>query len=165
MNEHLTVKSKEKELENLREEMTNKTKAVQETQTSFKYQVQSALINTNISKYTFQTPTGRAMRQTVVNNDIHILEKHFKGRVPTDMLNGSKYFQDIIDQFNRGNRIVNKKTLDPTKRNLEARGIVFPNFPIPKSPMDENDQLQKALTDSNKENYMNIPLKKRFKYM
>jgi hypothetical protein len=47
----MIYKSKEKELASLQEELCAKKKAVKETQCSFKYQIQSDLINSNLDKY------------------------------------------------------------------------------------------------------------------
>lgn len=44
--------------------------AISETQSSFKYKIMSTLINTNLEK--------RALRQTSINNDFYILEKHYR---------------------------------------------------------------------------------------
>ena len=53
--DNMIYKSKEKELASLQEELCAKKKAVKETQCSFKYQIQSDLINSNLDKYTFMT--------------------------------------------------------------------------------------------------------------
>jgi hypothetical protein len=75
--------------------------AVKETQCSFKYQIQSDLINSNLDKYTFMTTSDRALRQTAVNNDIFILQKHYKNKVPNNLNSERKKFQNIINNFNK----------------------------------------------------------------
>ena len=113
----------------MRQELLAKKKAVEETQASFKYKVQSALINTNLNKYTFETTNGRAVRQTAVNNDLHILEKHFKGKVPVNLHMESKNFQQIINSFNKTYLPARAKSgPNPARKNLEARGVRFPSF-------------------------------------
>ena len=81
--------------------MLKKRGAVKETQCSFKYQIQSDLINSNLDKYTFMTTSGRTLRQTAVNNDIFILQKHYKNKVPNNLNSERKKFQNIIDNFNK----------------------------------------------------------------
>ena len=95
------LKNKEKQLENLKEEFKSKEAAIKQSQSSFKYQIQSALINSNLDKYTFRTRNGRALRQTAINNDVHILEKHYKNKVPKNLRSEKKKFQNIIDDFNK----------------------------------------------------------------
>jgi hypothetical protein len=73
-------------------EIANKKIAIMKTQSSFKYRIMSTLINTNIEKYTFSTTAGRALRQTAINNDVYILEKHYKGKVRVNLLRGCKAF-------------------------------------------------------------------------
>ena len=53
-----------------RKKIANKMSAISETQSSFKYKIMSTLINTNLEK--------RALRQTSINNDFYILEKHYR---------------------------------------------------------------------------------------
>ena len=79
------------------------------------------------------TRSGRALRQTAINNDIFILQKHYNNKVPNDLKSERKKFQRIIDNFNRqfapcNREPIRKKTIDPTKRLLEAQGVEFPNF-------------------------------------
>ncbi len=66
----------------------------------------STLINTNINKYTFSTTAGRALRQTMINNDVYILEKHYKGKVPVDPKEAAKNFngKHTNQQGSRGTR-------------------------------------------------------------
>ena len=54
-----------------KKKIANKMSAISETQSSFKYRFMSTLINTNLEK--------RALRQTSINNDFYILEKHYIG--------------------------------------------------------------------------------------
>lgn len=63
-------RSKENEIQK-RKKIANKMSAISETQSSFKYRIMSTLINTNLEK--------RALRQTSINNDFYILEKHYRG--------------------------------------------------------------------------------------
>ncbi|KAK3107521.1 hypothetical protein FSP39_016499 [Pinctada imbricata] len=130
MNEAVaSLRSKQKEVDSMRQELSTRKKAVDETQASFKYKVQSALINTNLNKYTFETGNGRAVRQTAVNNDLHILEKHFKGKVPANLHRESKNFQQIINAFNKNYLPTRAKSgPNPARKNLEARGVRFPNY-------------------------------------
>jgi hypothetical protein len=78
------------------------------------------------------TTSGRALRQTAVNNDIFILQKHYKNKVPNNLNSERKKFQNIIDNFNKQfspcNESNKKKTIDPTRKLLEAKGVEFPNF-------------------------------------
>jgi hypothetical protein len=106
-----------------------KKRVVKEIQCSFKYQIQSDLINSNLDKYTFMTTSGRALRQTAVNNDIFILQKHCKNKVPNNLNSERKKFQNIIDNFNKQfspcNESNKKKTIDPTRKLFEAKGANF----------------------------------------
>ena len=128
----MNYNSKEKELAGLQEDLCAKKRVVKETQCSFKYQIQSDLINSNLNKYTFMTTSGRTLRQTAVNNDIFILQKHYKNKVPNNLNSERKKFQNIIDNFNKQfspcNESNKKKTIDPTRKLLEAKGVEFPNF-------------------------------------
>ena len=157
------VRIKEKQLLNLKEELKAKEIAMKETQSSFKHRIESTLINTNLNKYTFMTNSGRAVRQTTINNDIHILEKHYRNRVPNDLENESKKFQEIINTFNKENQLCGQlraraKTIDPTRKKLNEMGVVFPsqnsdscsdlNILLPKSLAEEHDQLMNALKES-----------------
>lgn len=90
----------------------------------------STLINTNINKYTFSTTAGRALRKAMINNDVYILEKHYKGKVPVDLKEAAKNFQSIINDFNgkhtdqpgfRGSR-------NPMQKILENHNVEFPPF-------------------------------------
>jgi hypothetical protein len=123
--------SKEKELAGLQEELCAKKRVVKETQCSFKYQIQSDLINSNLDKYTFMTTSGRALRQTAINNDIFILQKHYKNKVPNNLNSERKKFQNIIDNFNKQfspcNESNKKKTFDPI-RNLKQKELNFQIF-------------------------------------
>lgn len=109
-----------------------KKKTVKETQCSFKYQIQSDLINSNLDKCTFMTTSGRALRQTAINNGIFILQKHYKNKVPNNLNSERKKFQNIVDNFNKQfspcNESNKNKTIDPTRKLLEAKGVEFPNF-------------------------------------
>jgi hypothetical protein len=129
---NMIYKSKEKELASLQEELCAKKKAVKETRCSFKYQIQSDLINSNLDKYTVMTTSGRVLRQTAINNDIFIMQKHYKNKVPNNLNLERKKFQNIIDNFNKQfspcNESNKKKTIDPTRKLLEAKGVEFPNF-------------------------------------
>ena len=149
------LRAKEKELELTRQDIVNKKKAIKETQSSFKYQIQSALINSNITKYTFQTSNGRAMRQTAINNDAFVLEKHYRGHVPKNLAAEAKNFQYIIDKFNLENGIktVTKKTVNPSKKLLEEKGVKFPRYSVlsPKSDSDEESQFERAVRESVRE--------------
>ena len=122
---NMNYKSKEKELASLQVELWAQKRALNETQFSFKYQIQSDLINSNLDKYTFMTTSGRALRQTAINNDIFILQKHYKNKVPNNLNSERKKFQNIIDNFNKQfspcNESNKKKTIDPTRKLLEAK--------------------------------------------
>lgn len=71
-------RAKESEIQKIERDIATTKIAITETQTSFMYRVMSTLINTNINKYTFSTTAGRALRQTMINNDVYILEKKFQ---------------------------------------------------------------------------------------
>ena len=90
----------EKDLVALKQQLKNKKAALLETRNSFKYRIETALINTDLDRYTFYTSRGRTPGQTVINNDIFILEKHYRGRVPINLADESKKFQRIIRDFN-----------------------------------------------------------------
>ena len=61
---------------------------------------------------------------------MHILEKHFGGRVPVNLHEESKKFQTIIEKFNKDHILSKtKKTVNPEVRLLEMHGIRFPEFP------------------------------------
>ena len=130
LNDALTTsRAKEKELEGMKSQLAAKKNALSETRCSFRYRVETVLINTNLEKYTFITAQGRAARQTVINNDMHILEKHFGGRVPVNLHEESKKFQTIIEKFNKDHILSKtKKTVNPEVRLLEMHGIRFPEF-------------------------------------
>ena len=127
----MNYKCKEKELASFQEELCARKRVVKETQCSFKYQMQSDLINSNLDKYTFMTTSGRVLRQTAVNNDIFILQKHCKNKVPNNLNSERNKFQNIIDnftkQFSPCNESNKKKTIDPTRKLLQAKGVEFPN--------------------------------------
>ena len=124
------LRAKEKEVERLERDMVLKKSAIADTQKSFKYQVLSALINTNVEKYTFATSSGRAMRQTVINNDVYILEKHHGGKIPRDIKCESTKFQNIIADFNRSTTNLDHcKRGNPVKPALERHGVIFPKRP------------------------------------
>ena len=54
------------------------------------------------------TTSGTALRQITINNDIFILQKHYTNKV---------------SPCNESNK---KKTIDPTRKLLEAKGVEFP---------------------------------------
>ena len=107
-----------------------------ESRSSFEWKVHlltQILINTH-----FSTTRGRTPRQTVINNDIFILEKHYSGRVPMNMDSESKKFQKIISDFNTAhadNRDRKFKSVNPEKELLVKHGIVYPpmhsGLPVP----------------------------------
>ena len=78
------------------------------------------------------TTSGRVLRQTAINNDMFILQKHYKNKVPNNLNSERKKFQNIIDNFNKQfspcNESNKKKTIDPTRKLLEAKGVELPNF-------------------------------------
>jgi hypothetical protein len=47
------------------------------------------------------TTSGRALRQTAINNDIFIMQKHCKNKVANNLNSERKKFQNIIDNFNK----------------------------------------------------------------
>ncbi|KAK3100993.1 hypothetical protein FSP39_015453 [Pinctada imbricata] len=130
----------EKELNSLRQHKKNKETALDETRNSFKYKIESTLINSNLEKYTFYTSRGRTPRQTVINNDIFILEKHYRGRIPLNLSEESKRFQKIISDFNK-QFIPNPKTqaVNPEKKLLEKYGVIYPTCTGPSCSMSKDD--------------------------
>lgn len=123
-------RAKESEIQKIERDIANKKIAITETQTSFKYRVMSTLINTNINKYTFSTTAGRALRQTTINNDVYILEKHYKGKVPVDLKDAAKNFQSIINDFNgkHTDQQGSRGSRNPMQKILENHNVEFPLF-------------------------------------
>lgn len=105
----------ERELVMAKEQLFSKRKAVNETRTSLKSRIRTSLINSDINKYTLRTPSGRVARQTVVNNDTHILEKYYGGRLPKDLECEAEQFQSVVERFNNDHHCAGtvKKTIDP----------------------------------------------------
>ena len=123
------TKNLEKEIENLKQEIASKTKALDEIQGTFSFKIRSELINTNLSKYTFQSSCGRVLRHAIINNDSFILEKHFRSNAGFALKN-LRSFQKIIDDFNQSNVAKEKKKYDnPIQKILtEKHNVRFPNF-------------------------------------
>lgn len=90
----------------------------------------STLINTNINKYTFSTTVGRALHQTMINNNVYILEKHYKGKDPVDLKEATKNFQNIINDFNgkHADQQGSRGTRNPMQKILENHNVEFPPF-------------------------------------
>ena len=168
------LKQKEKELSALKNDKKNKETALSETRKSFKFRVESALINSNLDKYTFFTTRGRTPRQTVINNDIFILEKHYSGRVPMNMDSESKKFQKIISDFNTAhadNRDRKFKSINPEKELLVKHGIVYPpmhsGLPVPQwtTPPAASGSLYCDQSGNDTSLDVNsVPPKKRFRF-
>ena len=121
------LRAKEKELASLKQDHKNKVSALNETRSSFKYKIETALILI-WKKYTFYTSRGRTPRQTNINNDTFILEKHYRGRVPVNIADEARKFQKIIDDFNKVNSCTSScsRAVNPEKRLLENHGIIYP---------------------------------------
>ena len=136
----------EKDLVALKQQLKNKKAALLETRNSFKYRIETALINTDLDRYTFYTSRGRTPRQTVINNDIFILEKHYRGRVPINLADESKKFQKIIRDFNNSHLgCSTSKSVNPEKELLKRHGIIYPDDDTndvtltPTGQLDNND--------------------------
>ena len=69
-------RSKANKLQKMEKDIASTMSAISETQSSFKNRINSTLININIEKYIFSMTVGRVLRQTSINNDVYILEKH-----------------------------------------------------------------------------------------
>lgn len=119
-------RAKESEIQKIERDIATTKIAITETQTSFKYRVMSTLINTNINKYTFSTTAGRALRQTMINNDVYILEK----TVPVHLKEAAKNFQSIINDFNGKNTDQQGScgSGNPMQKILENHDVEFPPF-------------------------------------
>ena len=98
----------EKDLVALKQQLKNKKAALLETRNSFKYRIETALINTDLDRYTFYTFQGRTQRQTVINNDLFILEKtlswmssdKFGRQVQKVPKNNTRFQQLSLSMFN-----------------------------------------------------------------
>jgi hypothetical protein len=125
------VRNKEKEIDKLERDIDNKRKAVMEVQRSFKHKILSALVNTDVDKYTFYTNKGRVLKLAVINNDVHILDKHYGGRVPKYLDTAKLQFPGIIAKFNSEHiHPGTSKTAvkSQVQKILEKKNVTFPNF-------------------------------------
>lgn len=150
------LKCKQKENQLVQDELQSRVNSVSSMKCSFKFQIESALINTNLDKYTFHSSNGRVVRQTIINNDIHILQQIYKNKIPTKMESESNNFQRLIEDYNtRYLPVSGKKTINPVVSKMEDVGIKYPQ-----SIEDEESQIATAIRESAKD--VLPPKKRRF---
>lgn len=120
----------EGELNALSSELEAKKKARDETYNTFEGKVQSWLIRSNPEKYLIAA-TGQ-VRQVRVNADTAILKKVLECQVPDDIEKSSKFWPDIIENYEckyiRSTKRETLKTpiINPVRRELESRGLTWP---------------------------------------
>ena len=128
----LSVKKQklEGEVKALTSEIEAKRKAHDETFNTFEGKIQAHLIRSNPEKYLI--PATGQVRQVRVNADTAILKKVFEGQVPDNVESSSKFWQDIIDsyekQFNQPAEKPQFSVKNPVRRELENKGIVWPTY-------------------------------------
>lgn len=116
-------RAKESEIQKIERDVATTKIAITETQTSFKYRVMSTLINTNINKYTFSTTAGRALRQTMINNDVYILEKKFQYTLKRLPKISKALLTISIEKI-----LINRDLVDPEIRCRKSLRITMWNF-------------------------------------
>ena len=92
---------------------------------SFDQKIRTYLINTNKDKYLFKTSKNIYVPRTaVLQVDIAILEKFYKKKIPTDLKNQAKLFQNIISNFN--SKAQPKNCLMLSGNTCKMQAFVFP---------------------------------------
>ena len=119
----------EGELNVLSAELEAKKKARDETYNTFEGKVQSWLIRSNPDKYLIAA-TGQ-VRQVRVNADTAILKKILECQVPEDIEKSSKFWPDMIENYEQKYIKTTKKEMppriiNPVRRELENKGITWP---------------------------------------
>ncbi len=113
--------SKEKELLAAKEELKQTLLQAESYKNSFARQVRAMLINSNKQKYCDIHNNNVHIIWRLVNKDITILEKHYKGTAPSEQ---EVYnFKRIIENAEeRGS----KRPIDPVRKHMAEKGITFP---------------------------------------
>ena len=141
-----TVKAKEKELGKLKHEKESRFKTVQSMKRTFTNQICTALVNSDIDKYTFLSEAGRVVKRALVNQDSVILEKHYNGKVPRLLDQEAKGFQTIIK--NEIKKHDTSKVKNPIKRLLQDNEKYPISFPSKKPCNDNNHYTDDTINPS-----------------
>ena len=125
-----TVKNLTKDLEKLKQSLQLKKQTFENTNDTFFSKVLPYVVNTDIEKY---YPVGtygiRQLAMGAIHPDIAILDKHFRGIVPKDLENASKFFSQILEKYNKQKQVNTKERhVNPVKKYMEERGVQFPKF-------------------------------------
>jgi hypothetical protein len=78
------------------------------------------------------TTSGRALRQTAINNDIFIMQKHYKNKVANNLNSERKKFQNILTISTNSSRLAmsltRRKQLIQPENCLKQKELNFQIF-------------------------------------
>ena len=116
------------DLKKAKQELELKTKVKEKLNSSFEKRLEPHLIDTNRKKYLAETAFGIRPRQALLNEDIAILERHYRGVFPRDINFEKRNFQQIISRANE--QLCIPKKPENSVRNLLVNNAVYPvKFP------------------------------------
>ena len=134
------------DLKKAKQELELKLKVKNKMNSSFEKRLEPILIESNRKKYLADTTFGIRPRQALLNEDLAILERHYKGVYPRDIAYEKNNFQKIIARAN--------KELSGTRKPESSVRDMLTNNPI----YSVNFPKSASATHSNPESAPPLPL-------
>ena len=113
------------DLKKAKQELELKIKVKEKLNSSFEKRLEPYLIESNRKKYLAETAYGIRPRQALLNEDIAVLERHYRGVFPKDIKSEKQNFQQIIHRANT----IQKKPENAVRELLTSNTVYPVKFP------------------------------------